>query len=130
MATTWHSSHEMLGFVAEIQNRISKVLGKMAQLNGGELRMDAQQEAQLKNARRLHQRFAKGDFRHNDHEAGSLVELANWLVVQHAKNEGQEPTTFDINPDLFIAESESTKPGPDSYSEAAFKVMTGWPGEG
>ena len=101
-----YSSNEMLGVVAEINcRRIAKVYGKAARLaieNGDQFNAGPKETALLINARRLHNRYEKGEYTHTEIELGQIVELMNILVQRHAASIEAVPRMIDINLDSMV----------------------------
>ena len=83
------SSDDMLAFVAELNGRrIAMVMGRRQKRQGGMLLVSEKQTRLLVNARRLHARYLANNYRHDEVEVSLLNELGNWLIEEHALNEG------------------------------------------
>jgi hypothetical protein len=117
-----NSSKAMLAVVAYLnEQQISQTLGKLARNIGKLPRLTKDQVKLLTTARRLHQRYSSGDYRHDPGEASSILALMEWLVVQHAENEHQHPRTFE-----FTAQMHSQRLLPvGEYDNCITKVHSG-----
>lgn len=90
-----YSSDDMLAMVAELNvRRINMVLNKRARrlgsifLANGQFnhQLSERQIALLATARKLHNRYERGQYRHSETELGMLNELAHWLIAEHRLN--------------------------------------------
>lgn len=126
------SSPDMLGLVAEIQTRMERTLSARARRKGGTLELTERQQALLVTARTVHHRFLQGDYRHGDNEEGLLLELAAWLIAEHAANlgRGAAPKTFEIDRDGLSVKSDDEMPRRGMYQQATLRSASGWPGLG
>lgn len=97
------SSPDMMGIIGELNyRRLPRVAGKRAKLRGGQLKLSADQLSALQTVRRLHHRFASGDFRHDtDSEEGQVLHVMNMLVQWHAEDNGHPLKPFEQKPDLL-----------------------------
>ena len=87
------SSDDLLAFVAELNGRrIAMVMGKRQKRQGGMFLMSEHQMALLVVARKMHARYIADNYRHDEAEIGVLNELGNWLLEEHALNEGLKTT--------------------------------------
>jgi hypothetical protein len=80
----------MLGLIAELNyRRIARITGQMAKQGGGRLNLPKRVLEQLTTARRLHHRYVRGDYRHDDTEQGRIRDLCLWLLEQHRAMQGR-----------------------------------------
>lgn len=98
------SSHDMLAFVAELNGRrIAMVMGNRQKRQGGMFLVSEHQMELLVVARKMHARYISDNYRHDETEIGMLNELGNWLLEEHALNEGLK--TVGKFPPLTIGSS-------------------------
>ena len=105
-----YSSDDMLAFVAELnmrrigmvmsrrQKRLTKglILPAAAMANHS---LTERQLFMLATARKLHARYMRGTYQHDEDEISAIRDLAYWLIEEHAQNEGMPVTTrfiFDV----------------------------------
>ncbi len=80
-----YSSHDMLALVGDVMTRrIAMVCGKAAKRAHLPLAIflnNAPERAKegVKAAKKLHDRYRKGDYRHRETELGRFVQLCQWL---------------------------------------------------
>lgn len=87
------SSGDMLALIAELNGRrIARVTGQMAKRSGGRLDLPQRVIEMLQTARRIHHRFAAGDYRHELSEQDRIRDLCQWLVEQHNLLQGRTST--------------------------------------
>lgn len=98
-----HSSDDMLAFVAELNvRRMQMVLSKRARrlgcvfLANGSMdhHLSERQVALITLARKLHMRFMRGNYQHEESELSALNELAWWLIDEHRQNGDPVGGTF------------------------------------
>lgn len=120
-----YSSGDMLFLVAEVYTRrAAKVVGKVARLTGKTFfsYMDtAPLTAQegLRTAHLLHQRYMRGDYRHDDQDVGRLEHFCNWLVEIGQSASGHDPRPFAIDKRGMVAKQPLEK---GVYAEVLVKL--------
>ena len=106
-----NSSGDMLGLVAELNcRRIAMITGKMAAKAGGRLQLPKRTMHLLATARRLHHRFARGDYHHEQSEQDQLRDLCQWLGQQHNLLSGRGEETSRIAWDAQALQTKTELP--------------------
>lgn len=94
-----HSSDDMLAFVAELNvRRIKMVLAKRYRRKHGQpllvmpngsvpIDIDERVTGWLAVARKLHNRYLRDQYLHDDNEISAVRDLAYWLLEEHRLNE-------------------------------------------
>jgi hypothetical protein len=83
-----YSSNDFLAMVAELNvRRVAMVMSRRQRRMGGMMLLTEQQTAMLATCRKMHQRYLQGDYRHHSSEVGTINDLCNWMLEEHAKNE-------------------------------------------
>lgn len=120
-ASLVYSSVDMLAYVAQLQKRAKAEVGKLIQERKPP--QPGQRGFQLMQAvKAIHDRYEKGDYRHTSAEAGVCVELANWLIQQHAERHGHPPRF--VVADLKAFEVPSTRAvDPGTYRKILYKTF-------
>jgi hypothetical protein len=117
-----YSSDDLLAFVAEVNvRRMPMVLGKRRRRLGGLFSLTEQQIGLVAAARKLHQKYLRGDYRHNVNDVSSMNELAMWLIEEHRMNE-HLLTAAKFNPFTPATASRNSKLPPNRYNEYIYKV--------
>lgn len=89
---TLYSSLDMLALVAELNvRRIPLVMGARMRKKGGVLALTPREQLLLKAARRMHDKYAGGDYTHEERDERLVKSCCDFLVEQHAQNIGQTP---------------------------------------
>ena len=117
-----YSSDDLLAFVAEVNvRRMPMVLGKRKRRLGGLYSLSEQQFRLIACARRLHQKFLMGDYRHVAADVSAMNELALWLLDEHRMNE-RLIKTGDFTPFTPVSASRKNKLPKGRYTEYIYKV--------
>ena len=124
------SSNDMLAFVAYLNhNKIEDVYGQLFRKHStkGPGQIDVtlvpvHERELLKVARRLHNRYTRGEYVHTEAELGSILELGQILVKRHAEMNGFEVRSPALNPENMRAK---TMPPVGTYEAAEKLVITG-----
>ena len=116
-------THDTMALVVKINQRIRLVMGAKARRSGGDLAMLPTEVAMLKTARTMHHRFMIGDYRMSQNEVTEVRRAADWLVRQHAINQGAaEPQPIGWDASSVFRET-SLEPG--AYKQVLDAANTG-----
>ena len=120
-----NSSHDMLGMVAEIYNRRTPmVVHKIKKaLGGAPVTMPDGAKQGLIVARRLHQRYERGDYRHTEDEVGKIEYLGMWLIDVAQRMSGHPVRPWHIDRALMVAKFPLEQ---DAYAKCLFGVRQEW----
>lgn len=119
------SSSDMLALVAELNvRRITMVLGRELRKTGGRLDLSPVTVGWLQTARRLHHRYDRGDYRHEQDEAGRLRDLCCWLIARHraANGAGNDPGSLEWDATRLTA---TVPPGAGTYRGIVAAIRAG-----
>lgn len=124
-----YSSPDMLALIAEVfTRRAAMVCGKVAKTQGLTLKQfldTAPERAKegLKLVGKLHHRYLKGDYRHEEKELLRIESYCNWLVEIAHESVGQvgRPIMFQSS-----AMSQTERCRPKMYIECIAKVHSEW----
>lgn len=100
----------MLALVAELNmRRIGMVLGRRAKRLGAEAvgGIPADRLRQLVAVRRLHIRYSDGIYKHAPNELAIVKDVCQWLVDEHAANQGNSPKTLTFDDSSLIRKSRT-----------------------
>lgn len=111
------SSLDMLALVGELNTRrIAKIGGILTARNGGiQPQLPRQLTKDLKTCRRLHYRYAVGNYTHSDQEEAAVLRAADWCVQLWAELHNQPQRQWDMSPAKLRT---SEPPPPQSYIRA------------
>lgn len=120
-----NSSYDMLGLVAELYlRRTPMVVRRIKKALGGApvIMPDGALEG-LKVAKQLHKRYMRGDFRHTEHEVGSLEYLGMWLIDVAQRMSGHPVRPWRIDRPLMQTTIELDK---EAYQKCIHGVRDEW----
>jgi hypothetical protein len=120
-----NSSADLLGLVAEIYTRRTPmVVKKVKRATGGAPVLMPQGALNgLKDAKRMHERYSRGDFRHHEHEVGNLEYLGMWLIDVAQRMSGNPVRPWRIDRAAMVATFELPK---DAYQQCLHGVRNEW----